>query len=82
MNVITTFLLSNETAQTLISDILPGVTKESNIQALELGLDTIFGSFLKDSERSVEVEKRADLTILDNDIMTISEGQILDTKVS
>lgn len=40
-----------------------------------------YGAFMEDQTGSIEVEKLADFTILDQDIMTIPEEEILNTKV-
>ena len=40
-----------------------------------------YAAFEEDIKGSIEVGKLADLTILDKDIMTIKEDDILDTKV-
>ncbi|MFT4834491.1 MAG: putative amidohydrolase YtcJ [Marinoscillum sp.] len=41
-----------------------------------------YGAFMEDEVGSIEVGKRADFTILDKDIMTIHEEEILNTAVS
>lgn len=41
-----------------------------------------YGAFMEDEVGSIEIGKRADFTILDKDIMTIPEEEILNTKVS
>ena len=40
-----------------------------------------FAAFEENDAGSIEVGKRADLTILDSDIMTINESDILSTNV-
>jgi predicted amidohydrolase YtcJ len=40
-----------------------------------------FGAFMEDKVGSIEIGKLADFTILDSDIMTIPEDEILNTKV-
>lgn len=40
-----------------------------------------YGAFMEDRQGSIEVEKFADFTILDQDIMTIAEAEILNTNV-
>lgn len=44
-------------------------------------LDAAFSAFREQSKGSIEVGKWADLTILDQDIMTLPEDEILDTQV-
>ncbi len=56
--------------------------KMSRVEALKsYTIWAAFGAFMEETTGSIEVGKWADLTILDNDIMTISEGEILKTKV-
>lgn len=56
--------------------------KMTRMQALRsYTLDAAYGSFQEDAIGSVEVGKFADFTILDKDIMTISEDEILNTNV-
>ena len=45
-------------------------------------LDAAYGAFQEDMKGSIEIGKWADLTILDQDIMTIPEDDILKTKVT
>ena len=44
-------------------------------------LDAAFGAFEEDIKGSIEVGKYADFTVFDQDIMEVSEDEILDTKV-
>lgn len=55
------------------------MTREQALRSYTL--DAAYGAFREDRKGSVEVGKWADLTILDRDIMTIPEDQILGTKV-
>ncbi len=56
--------------------------KMSRQQALKsYTLDAAFGAFREKQKGSIQLGKWADLTILDQDIMTIPEEKILDTKV-
>ncbi len=56
--------------------------KMSREQALRsYTLDAAYGAFREDRKGSIEVGKWADLTVLDKDIMTIPEEEILTTKV-
>ena len=56
--------------------------KMSRTQALRsYTLDAAYGAFREDRKGSIEVGKWADLTVLDQDIMTIPEEQLLETKV-
>jgi len=45
-------------------------------------LDAAYGAFMEDITGSIEVGKLADFTILDQDILTVPEADILDTQVS
>ena len=45
-------------------------------------LDAAYGAFMEDFTGSIEVGKLADFTVLDKDIMTIPEEEILQTQVS
>lgn len=45
-------------------------------------LDAAYGAFEEDIKGSIEVGKLADFTIFDKDIITIDEGEILNTKVA
>ena len=44
-------------------------------------LDAAFGAFEEDIKGSITPGKLADFTIYDQDIMTVDENKILDTKV-
>lgn len=56
--------------------------KMTRIQALRsYTLDAAYAAFREDRKGSIEVGKWADLTVLDKDIMTIEESQILETEV-
>lgn len=41
-----------------------------------------YGAFMENEKGTIEVGKLADFTVFDKDIMTISEDDILKTKVS
>ena len=45
-------------------------------------LDAAFGAFEEGIKGSIEVGKLADFTVFDRDIMTIEEGEILETEIS
>ncbi len=56
--------------------------KMSREQALRsYTLDAAYGAFREDQKGSLEVGKWADLTVLNKDIMTVEEQEILDTEV-
>ena len=56
--------------------------KMTRNQALKsFTLDAAYGAFMEDAVGSIEVGKQADFTILDQDIMTIPELEILSTEV-
>lgn len=56
--------------------------KMSRLQALRsYTLDAAYGAFLEDETGSIEVGKWADFTVLDQDIITIPEEDILNTQV-
>ncbi len=56
------------------------MTREQALRSYTL--DAAFAAFREDRKGSLEVGKWADLTVLDKDIMTIPEEQILDTEVA
>ncbi|MGC3948779.1 MAG: amidohydrolase [Chryseolinea sp.] len=57
--------------------------KMSREQALKsYTLDAAFGAFEERLKGSIEVGKRADITIFSQDLMTVAEDKILDTTVS
>ena len=56
------------------------MTREQALRSYTL--DAAYGAFREDRKGSIEVGKWADLTVLDRDIMTIPEDDILQTKVS
>ncbi|WP_421762724.1 amidohydrolase [Ekhidna sp.] len=56
------------------------MTREQALRSYTL--DAAFAAFREDRKGSIEVGKWADLTIFDQDIMTIPEDDILETKVS
>lgn len=56
------------------------MTREQALRSYTL--DAAYGAFQEDVKGSIEVGKWADLTILDRDIMTIPEDEILETNVS
>jgi predicted amidohydrolase YtcJ len=54
----------------------------SRMQALKsYTIDAAYGSFEEKIKGSIEVGKLADFTILDKDIMSIEEDEILNTRV-
>jgi predicted amidohydrolase YtcJ len=55
------------------------MTREQALRSYTL--DAAYGAFMEDVTGSIEVGKYADFTILDKDIMTISEEEILETSV-
>ncbi|MEQ9404536.1 MAG: amidohydrolase family protein [Cyclobacteriaceae bacterium] len=55
------------------------MTREQALRSYTL--DAAYGAFLENETGSIEAGKWADLTILDNDIMTIPEEAILNTEV-
>jgi hypothetical protein len=55
------------------------MTREQAIRSYTL--DAAYGAFMEDMVGSIEVGKKADFTILDQDFMTIEEDKILDTRV-
>ncbi len=55
------------------------MTREEALKLLPLW--PAYGAFMEPSVGSVEVGQLADFTILDRDIMTIPEDEILKTKV-
>lgn len=55
------------------------MTREQALRSYTL--DAAYGAFQEDVKGSIEVGKWADLTILDRDIMTIPEDDILNTQV-
>lgn len=55
------------------------MTREQALKSYTL--DAAYGAFMEDLVGSIEQGKYADFTILDQDIMTISEDQILSTNV-
>ncbi len=55
------------------------MTREQALRSYTL--DAAYGAFLEDQTGSLEVGKWADITILDKDIMTIDEEEILSTSV-
>lgn len=55
------------------------MTREQALRAYTL--DAAYGGFEENIKGSIEVGKLADFTILSQDIMTISEDQILDTEI-
>lgn len=57
--------------------------KMTRVQALRsYTLDAAYAAFREDRKGSIEVGKWADLTVLDKDIMTIPEEEILETEVA
>ncbi|WP_370086552.1 amidohydrolase [Ekhidna sp.] len=56
------------------------MTREQALRSYTL--DAAYGAFQEDMKGSIEVGKWADLTILDRDIMTIPEDDILNTQVA
>ena len=57
--------------------------KMTRVQALKsYTLDAAFGAFEEDIKGSISVGKLADFTIYDQDLMTIDENEILDTKIT
>lgn len=56
------------------------MTREQALRSYTL--DAAFAAFREDRKGSIEVGKWADLTIFDQDIMTVPEDDILDTQVS
>ena len=56
------------------------MTREQALRSYTL--DAAYGAFQEDVKGSIEVGKWADLTILDRDIMTIPEDDILNTQVT
>ncbi|MEM0938920.1 MAG: amidohydrolase family protein [Bacteroidota bacterium] len=56
------------------------MTREQALRSYTL--DAAYGAFREDRKGSIEVGKWADLTILDKDIMTIPENEILNTEVT
>ena len=59
---------------------LEKMTREQALRSYTL--DASFGAFREDRKGSIEVGKWADLTVLNQDIMTIPEDDILSTEVS
>lgn len=56
------------------------MTREQALRSYTL--DAAFGAFEEDIKGSIEVGKLADFTIFDQDIMTVPEMEILETKVA
>ncbi|MFK7951985.1 MAG: amidohydrolase [Ekhidna sp.] len=56
------------------------MTREQALRSYTL--DAAYGAFQEDMKGSIEIGKWADVTILDRDIMTIPEDDILNTKVT
>ncbi|MEQ8904419.1 amidohydrolase family protein [Ekhidna sp.] len=56
------------------------MTREQALRSYTL--DAAYGAFMEDIIGSIEVGKYADFTVFDKNIMTIPEGEILDTKVA
>ncbi|WP_411895831.1 amidohydrolase [Winogradskyella sp. A2] len=57
--------------------------KMTRAQALKsYTLDPAFGAFEEDIKGSISVGKLADFTIYDQDLMTVDENEILDTKIT
>ena len=59
----------------------PGEKMSRELALRTYTINGAFAAFEEDIKGSIEVGKLADLTILDKDIMTIKEDEILDTKV-
>lgn len=55
------------------------MTREQALRSVTL--DAAYGAFMEDIVGSIEVGKRADFTVLDQDLLTIEEDKILDTQV-
>lgn len=56
------------------------MTREQALRSYTL--DAAYGAFMEDITGSIEVGKYADFTILDKDIMTVPEDEILDAQVT
>ncbi len=56
------------------------MTREQTLRSYTL--DAAFGAFEEGIKGSIEVGKRADFTIFDQDIMTVADGDILKTNVA
>ena len=56
--------------------------KMTRIEALEsYTINGAYAAFEEDIKGSIEIGKLADFTVLDQDILTIQEDKILDTKI-
>lgn len=55
------------------------MTREQALKSYTL--DAAYGAFEEDLKGSITVGKLADFTIYDQDIMTVAEDKILDTKI-
>jgi len=55
------------------------MTREEALKSYTL--DAAYGEFAEDVKGSIEVGKLADLTVYDQDLMTVEENKLLDTKV-
>jgi len=55
------------------------MTREQALKSYTL--DAAYGVFEEDIKGSIQVGKLADFTIIDKDIMTVDESEILNTKV-
>jgi predicted amidohydrolase YtcJ len=56
------------------------MTREQALRSYTL--DAAYGAFEENSKGSIEVGKLADFTVFSQDLMTIPEANILDTKVA
>ncbi len=56
------------------------MTREEALRSYTL--DASYGAFMEDLTGSIEVGKLADFTVLDRDIMTVPENEILNTQVA
>jgi len=56
------------------------MTREQALRSYTL--DAAYGAFEEDIKGSISVGKLADFTIYNQDLMTVNEGDILDTKIS